>query len=94
MEDLRSWIIFLKKTTTTDIIENARQMRKFLIIIENVFEILGIDDGVSQTKLFKLTDIELSGRMLLLIPDNTKLCVPHKNQESNNRTYFIDIISS
>ena len=51
------------KSTTTDIIENARQMRKFIIIIENVYEILGIDDDESQQKLFKLTDIELSGKI-------------------------------
>ena len=57
------------KPTTTDIIETARQMRKFLIIIENVFEILGIADGISQTKLFKLTDIELSGRIEKAISD-------------------------
>ena len=55
--------------TTTDIIETARQMQKFLIIIENVFEILGISDGLSQTKLFKLTDIELSGRIEKAISD-------------------------
>ena len=47
------------RPTTTDIIETARQMRKFIIIIENVFQILGIEDGESQTKLFKLTDVEL-----------------------------------
>ena len=57
------------KPTTTDIIENARAMRKFIIIIENVFTILGIEDEESRTKLFKLTDVELSGKIDKAISD-------------------------
>ena len=57
------------RSTTTDIIENARQMRKFIIIIENVYEILGIDDDESQKKLFQLTDVELSGKIEKAISD-------------------------
>ena len=57
------------KPTTTDIIENARAMRKFIIIIENVFTILGIEDEESRSKLFKLTDVELSGKIDKAISD-------------------------
>ena len=49
-----------------------------------VFEILGIDDGVSQTKLFKLTDIELAGRIEKAISDE---------QVTNVEGYNITLIS-
>lgn len=72
-DHLKSWKAYkIEKfrPTTTDIIETARQMRKFLIIIENVFQILGIEDAASQTKLFKLTDVELTSRIEKAIADD------------------------
>ena len=61
-----------------------------MLQLMNVFEILGIDDGVSQTKLFKLTDIELAGRIEKAISDEqvTNVEGARKKLKKKIETFF------